>query len=439
MDTQVLTSGGATADQMAVRRHNLSVVLSHLRRSGPRSRARIADETGLNKTTVSSLVAELAERGLVEEGDAERGGVGRPGQAIRLTGGHHFAVGSQINIDYVSALAMNLQGEVVSERRIPLDTARLERAVVLRQLAGIITGLVDRLQVSGARPVGVTVAVPGLVESATGTVILAPNLGWCEAPILQELTAMLGWLMLPIHLDNDANLAALAEMQTRWDDDSGHLLLLTGAVGVGGGLVSDGQLIRGSQGFAGEVGHMQIDPGGKTCGCGLRGCWETVIGLNALLARAADPEDPVRDPALDVLQRLEEVVARANVGDGRALEALAETARWTARGVGFLINIFDPEIIVLGGYFAVLGRWLTDPLRAALPERALAPEAGGCRLELSRLGFSAADRGGALRALSLVFADPTAVDGLRRSFVPAGGSAVTEPCPRPPGRHRPPG
>jgi len=410
MDTPVLTSDGATADQLAVRRHNLSLVLSHLRRSGPRSRARIAQETGLNKATVSSLVAELVGRGLVEEGEAERGRIGRPGQAIRLNGGHHFAVGSEINVDYVSALAMNLQGEVVSERRVPLDTARLERADVLRHLVSIITGLVDRLQAAGARPVGVTVAVPGLVESATGTVIIAPNLGWCQAPILQEITALLGWLMLPIHLENEANLAALAELQT-WDTASGHLLLLSGAVGVGGGLVSGGQLIRGSQGFAGEVGHMQVDPGGKPCGCGHRGCWETVIGLNALLARAADPGDPVRDPALDVLQRLEEVVARASVGDGRTLRALEATGIWMARGAGLLVNLFNPEILVLGGYFAVLGPWLTDPLRAALPDRVFAPEAGGCRLELSRLGFSAADRGGALRALSLVFADPAGVTG----------------------------
>jgi predicted NBD/HSP70 family sugar kinase len=413
MDTSVLRSGGATADQLTVRRHNLSLVLSHLRRRGPRSRARIADETGLNKATVSSLVAELTERGLVEAGEAERGQVGRPGQAVRLNGGHHFAVGSEINVDYVSALAMNLLGEVVSERRIPLDTAHLERAVVLKQLVAIITGLVDRLQAAGARPVGVSVAVPGLVESATGTVVFAPNLGWCQAPIRQEITALLGWLMLPIHLDNEANLAALAELQT-WDSrpaglEAAHLLLLTGAVGVGGGLVSGGRLIRGSQGFAGEVGHMQIDPGGQACGCGHRGCWETVIGLNALLSRAADPDDPVRDPALDVLRRLEEVAARASSGDPRTLAALEATGVWMARGAGLLVNLFNPEILVLGGYFAVLGPWLTDPLRAALPERVFAPEAGGCRLELSRLGFSAADRGGALRALSLVFADPAGV------------------------------
>jgi predicted NBD/HSP70 family sugar kinase len=413
MDTSVLRSGGATADQLTVRRHNLSLVLSHLRRRGPRSRARIADETGLNKATVSSLVAELTERGLVEAGEAERGQVGRPGQAVRLNGGHHFAVGSEINVDYVSALAMNLLGEVVSERRIPLDTAHLERAVVLKQLVAIITGLVDRLQAAGARPVGVSVAVPGLVESATGTVVFAPNLGWCQAPIRQEITALLGWLMLPIHLDNEANLAALAELQT-WDSrpaglEAAHLLLLTGAVGVGGGLVSGGQVIRGSQGFAGEVGHMQIDPGGQACGCGHRGCWETVIGLNALLSRAADPDDPVRDPALDVLRRLEEVAARASSGDPRTLAALEATGVWMARGAGLLVNLFNPEILVLGGYFAVLGPWLTDPLRAALPERVFAPEAGGCRLELSRLGFSAADRGGALRALSLVFADPAGV------------------------------
>jgi predicted NBD/HSP70 family sugar kinase len=414
----MLTSGGATADQLAVRRHNLSLVLSHLRQSGPRSRARIAGETGLNKATVSSLVAELTERGLVEEGESERGGVGRPGQAIRLNRGHHFAVGSEINVDYVSALAMNLQGEVVSEQRVALDTAHLDRGAVLRHLVGVITGLVDRLETGGARLVGLTVAVPGLVEAATGTVVVAPNLGWQQAPVLQEITSLLGWLMLPIHLDNEANLAALAELQARPDADAGHLLLITGAVGVGGGVVSDGRLIRGCQGFAGEVGHLQIDHGGQACGCGRRGCWETVIGLNALLARAADPDDPVRDPGLDVVQRLQEVMARAATGDVRTLRALEVTGAWVARGAGLLVNIFNPEVLVLGGYFAVLGPWLTEPLRAALPKHVFAPDAGGCRLELSSLGFSAADRGGALRALSGVFADPAVVGVRRHPFSP---------------------
>ena len=126
------SGAGASADQLAVRRHNLALVLSHLRAVGPRSRAKVAAETGLNKATVSSLVAELVERGLVAEGETERGAVGRPSQQINLDGTNFFTVGAEINVDYLAALAMNVRGEVVAEQRIAVDAARLGVTAVLR-------------------------------------------------------------------------------------------------------------------------------------------------------------------------------------------------------------------------------------------------------------------------------------------------------------------
>ena len=188
-----------------------------------------------------------------------------------------------------------------------------------------------------------------------------------------------------------------------------NLVLLTGAAGVGGGVIADGRLLRGEHGFAGEVGHMRVDPGGALCGCGRRGCWETVVGLNALLARAARRDDPVRDPALDVAQRLAELDRRAQAGDVRTLDALAEVAGWLTLGTGMLVNVFNPEVLVLGGWFAALGHHLAGPLQAELDGHVYAPGAGGCRVEVSTLGFSAATRGGALQVLDGVFADPTVV------------------------------
>ena len=131
-------AGASTADQLAVRRHNLAVVMDHLRLSGPMSRARIAAETGLNKATVSSLVAELGERGLVAEGETERGAVGRPGLVIELDTTVHVSLGAEISVDYLSVLAMNLRGDAVAERRIALDASRLSPEEILARLAELI-------------------------------------------------------------------------------------------------------------------------------------------------------------------------------------------------------------------------------------------------------------------------------------------------------------
>ncbi len=399
--------GGLTADQVAVRRHNLAVVMQHLRLHGARSRARVAAETGLNKATVSSLVAELVERGLVTEGEQERGSVGRPGLVMELDATTYVAVGAEMNIDYISVLAMNLRGESVAEVRTPLDTANMSPEEVLQRTAAAISSLMDPLLASGSRPVGLTLAVPGIVETATGVVFEAPNLGWRETSVVDPVRDLLGDPDFPILLDNEANLAALAELEVRGAGAAQEQLLLTGAVGVGGGIVTGGRLLRGARGFAGEIGHLQVDRLGQVCRCGRRGCWETVIGLNALLGLAVGPGDPVRDPSVDVVRRLEELRARAEADDERTLAAIHEVGDWLALGCGSLINIFNPEVIVLGGYFAVLGPWFAARLADDLQQQVFAPEAGGCRVELSTLGFSAAVRGGALRATQAVLENPT--------------------------------
>ncbi|MEN8706323.1 MAG: ROK family transcriptional regulator [Nocardioides marinisabuli] len=401
-----LTGSSATADQVAVRRHNLSLVLGHLRRHGDRSRARVAEETGLNKATVSSLVAELVERGLVSEGEAERGGVGRPAQAVGLDGRHLVALGAEINIDYLSVLALDLRGELVAERRVALDTAGMEPTRVLGELARVVREVLDGLD-GRSRPVGLTVAVPGLVETATGTVFDAPNLRWQRTAAVAQLCADLDAPDYPVTLDNEANLAAVAELAARADAPPDDLLLLTGGAGVGGGMVAGGRLLRGGQGFAGEVGHMRVERAGTRCGCGRTGCWETVVGLHTLLRLAADEGDPVRDPARDLVQRLDELRGRAAAGDTRTLAALTEVADWLTVGAGILVNVLNPQVLVLGGYFAALGPWFAEALEAGLQQEVFAPGSGGCRVEMSTLGFSAAVRGGALQALSVVFDDPT--------------------------------
>lgn len=419
----LLADAGASAGLLEVRRHNLALVLSHLRATGARSRATIAAETGLNKATVSSLVAELVERGLVAEGETERGGVGRPSQQVDLHGGAYYTVGSEVNLGYLAVIALNMRAEVVAERWVPLDADQLDAGMAIPRLAALILEVVRPLTEAGGELLGVTFAVPGLVERSTGRVLGAPNLGWTQTPVVEMMRTLLGDPSCPLLLDNEANLAARAEVETPERAGVDNLVLLTGVVGVGAGVVAGGQLLRGVRGFAGEVGHLQLDPGGARCGCGRRGCWETVAGLNALLTAAADPDDPVRDPTLDVAQRLATLTSRARAGDPRTVAALSRTAEWLGTGAGILVNLFNPELLVLGGYFALLGPWLAGPLASSLPDRVFAPESGGCRVEASSLGFTAAARGGALEALTRIFDDPTAVASTPGAAVPAGAQA----------------
>jgi predicted NBD/HSP70 family sugar kinase len=398
----------APLDQMDLRRSNLSLVLRSLRDYGSRSRSRLADDTGLNKATISSLVAELEERGLVRPGDVERGGLGRPGLSVELDGRSVCGVGAEINVHHVASFALDLTGGLVSERRQSLDTGRLDAGEVADRLADLVHRTCDDVAAHGARPVALTVGVAGLVDAARAVVTHAPNLGWYDVPVARLLQERLGDLSCPIVIDNEANLAALAEA-VPGDPERRDILVVFGEAGVGGAIIADGHLVRGSRGYAGEFGHMIVDPEGRRCGCGRIGCWETVIGLRALLDAAADHDDPIRDPALGLEDRLHEINRRAGLGDTRTLAALEQVGSWVGVGVAALANALNPAVVVLSGYYAEVGHWMLPSIETRLHAGVLAPDSGGTRVELSSLGFTAAVRGGATAALDTVFDDPTRV------------------------------
>jgi predicted NBD/HSP70 family sugar kinase len=410
----------APADLATVRRSNLGLVLRHLRDSGSMSRARIAQETGLNKATVSSLVAELTERGLVSAGDVHRGGsVGRPGLIVHLDGATVCGIGVELNVDYAAVLVLDLRGQVLFEHRVALDVPALGPGATLDAVAGLVGEAAAAAAVRGADPVGVTVAVPGLVRSQDGVVSYAPNIGWHDVPVLDGLRARID-LDCPLGVGNDADLSAVAEWVMGAEARASDLVYLTGEVGVGGGVIVAGRLLRGASGLSGEVGHTALGDPDAVCGCGRRGCWETVVGLAALLRHAADPGDPVRDPARDLETRLAEIAQRADDGDERTLAALHRVGTGLGTGAAVLINLLNPQVIILGGYFALLGRFLTAPMTAELRSRVLAPDLAGARVVLSTLGFTAAVRGGAHVALESVFDDPTLVPLSTRDHNPHG-------------------
>lgn len=400
------TTGGA--DQGTVRRANLSLLLRSLREDGPRSRARLASDLGLNKATVSSLVGELRERGLVREGDPERGAVGRPGTIVEIDGGGAYGLGAEINVHHVSTRAVDLTGTVVSERRTSVDARGLEPDDVIDRLVELLRGTLADLAALGASPVAAVVGVAGLVDRDRGIVSVAPNLGWQGVGLAEMLRSRLGDPAYLLEVDNEANLAAVAEA-TPGDAERRDILVIHGEVGVGGGIVADGRPFPGRRGYAGEFGHMVVDRDGDRCGCGRTGCWETVIGLSHLIDLVADEDDPLRSPLLDLEGKVGEITRRAAAGDERTLTALHEVGTWVGIGAAVLTNVLNPGMIVLSGYLGEIGEWIRAEVEAELASGVLAPDAGGTRIELSTLGFSAAVRGATAVAIDHVYDDPTLV------------------------------
>ncbi|WP_030907682.1 ROK family transcriptional regulator [Streptosporangium amethystogenes] len=388
------TTDPRPADFADVRATNLAVVLRFVREHAPCSRADIAASTGLNKATVSSLVADLIDRRLVRETGLTENRVGRPATMLVLDGSPYAAIGIEINVDYVTAVAVDLSGERLLSWRRSFPGAAGTVGQAMATVAGIVRRVVNRMTKQERQVLGLTVGVPGLIGT-DGTVRIAPNLGWRDADLCGDLTKALRDPGFPVQVDNDANLAALAEHRFGPYAGTANLIYLTGEIGVGAGIILDGRLRRGGQGYGGEIGHIQLDPLGAECRCGRLGCLEAVAGIGAVLEHATI------SPA-EVELELDEVVRLARGGDPGTLGVLDTVGRNLGKGVAVLANLLNPEVVILGGYYVPLAPWLLPAVEIETRGRTIAPDAGGCRVVASTLGYGAAALGGAARVLDSV-------------------------------------
>jgi predicted NBD/HSP70 family sugar kinase len=386
----------APANQRSVRRHNLGVVLRHVADHGPRSRAAIAQETGLNKTTVSSLVGELIDFGLVRETEVElRGTVGRPALPVELTGRRVVGLGLELGVDFLAVRAADLTGDERHRALVSVDNRGRPVDEVLDDLARLAGEALTVVRDQDLLTAGAVVAVPGLVDS-DGRLLVAPNLGWTGVSVPELVGDRLGRPPFPIQAENEANLGALAELLEGAGREFSDFIYISGELGIGAGIIVGGELFRGAHGFGGELGHTTIEPDGRLCACGNHGCLETRVALGALL----------RDAGLDPGARVGELAERAEAGEERVLEVLAGAGRWLGVGVASAANLLNPLGVVVGGYFATLAPWLLPGLREELDARVLAAEWDAPRVVTSELGAEAAVRGASALALRRVFADP---------------------------------
>ncbi|MQA79190.1 MAG: ROK family protein [Streptosporangiales bacterium] len=406
----------APARPYGVRRHNLGLVLRHLASTGPRSRAQLAAATGLTKATVSSIVAELLDAGLVAElGVRAQGEIGRPGSVLTIDAAGSAGLGLEINVDYLAVCVIDL-GRQTRFHRVDCVDNRDSPGRAIDRLAHMARTALDAAAAQGLVVSGLAVALPGVVD-ADGVLLHAPNLGWRDVPVADLLGARLGIEPAQVMLDNEANLAALAELWFGEGATWGDYLHVSGEIGVGAGIVSGGRVSRGARGFAGEVGHLSLDMSGPACPCGGRGCLERYCGQEAILQAAGlDPTPTTATGRPD--GSLAGLLAALEAGRARPVRAVRKAGTALGRGVAGAVNLLDVETVVLGGIYSPLAPWLAEPFTEALRQHTIASSWEPIRIEISRLGPDAAVRGAAGTVTQRVLADPTSHTPLA---VPGGG------------------
>jgi predicted NBD/HSP70 family sugar kinase len=392
-------SAVATPSLEAVRRQNLGALLRYVHLHGATSRSELTNELGLNRSTIGALTADLSAAGLIsEETFRETGRAGRPSLVVRPRSPRVYAYALSIEVDRLRAARVGLGGKVLDGR----DAQRPRGLQILKTIGPLIKLVQD---MEGAVPadsiyVGGGVAVAGMVRRGDGMVHVSPNVDWVDEPVGEALGAELGHDR-PLVVGNVADLAALAEHTRGAAVGLDNMIYLHGDVGIGAGIIAGGRWVTGHRGYGGEAGHMVVNPAGRACGCGSRGCWETEIGEYALLHHAGRDGATGRDAVRAVVQA-------AALGDRAAGIAVRRVADWLGFGVANLVNIFNPETVLFGGTLRELYLAGAATVRSRIDSMALPVCREHVQLRTPMLGDDAPLMGAAELAFEPLLADPLA-------------------------------
>ena len=366
-----------TTDQALIRETNLSLVLRSIHNDAPLSRANLALITSLNKSTVSSLVDDLLARQLIHEVGTNNVGMGRPATMLEINPLAGVIVGVELGVGSVSVALMDFAGETIWRHNEDADLSAGQDKTIERSL-----NLVDQaIAISHKKKLhllGLGLVTAGTVDLNEGVLIYSPNLGWHDVPLRKIFSDHTG---LKVYIENDANASAVAEhlfgVMRQIKD---FVFVFTGA-GIGGGLFLNGKLYRGYNGFAGEIGHFSTtaEPSQELCHCGNRGCWETHVNQGSIIRRMQDRlENGHKSSVTAFMSEQKEsslsisiIKQAADSGDKEAIDSFFEAGRAMGQGIVGIVNIFNPEKIVVGGPLSIVGDYLLPFVFDAVKKNAL--------------------------------------------------------------------
>ena len=364
-----------TADQKLVRKLNNNIIIEVLRNQAPVSRANLSAITGLNRSTVSSIIDELIEGGWVRETSYQTNKIGRPGLLLEIDPQGGFAVGVEIGVDFLLCIITDFATKVIWRKQIQTDPDEGQTAILQRTFDLIAEGIeIGKKECN--RLLGIGIAIPGLVDVRSGILKFAPNLKWKDTPLRLILNQQ---FHAPVYIENDGNAAALGEYYFGAAHGTKNFIYIAAGYGLGSGIIVDGQLLRGNKGYASELGHMTYDPKGAPCSCGKRGCYETIIGPRAViesvkkLVREKGPDKTIIKISKEENNNFnyDAVVNAAREKDQIAIDALKDVGCKLGLIVSYLVNIFDPRMVILGGALNYAKDFIQPVVEKVVRENAL--------------------------------------------------------------------
>ncbi len=382
-----------------IRAINRSTILNSIKTNGAIPRAEIARLTGLSPATVTGITAELIQDNLVFEKESGDSSGGRRPIMLAINPNGGCVVGIKVMEDHALGALTDLEASLLGKQSYPLTDTSPEG--ISRSLSELVAELLKISENPVPNLMGVGVGLAGIVEAGQGLVRQSPFFGWNDVPLRDMIQNRVN---VPVYVDNDVNTLAFAEKWFGAGRGVDNFLVVTVGRGIGLGIVSNGQFNHGARGGAGEIGHTVIQPGGELCACGKRGCLEMYASEPALLRQAAKAFELGQLSSLP--KTPEELIALAASGEKAAQEIFARAGELLGQSIANLVNIFNPQRVLINGEGVRAGDWLFDPMRVSIDEHAMPSLRQDVSILVEPLGDDAWARGAASLVLHELFESP---------------------------------
>ena len=394
-----------TGNLRLVQKINRSLILNLIKDKGPISRADISKITKLTRSTVSSIVDYLIKKDLIKEIGLTSSGVGRRAILLKLNSRAYYSIGVDLGTLHTTIAIIDLSGRI--EKRIDYPTnCQPEKDKILEKLKATIHNIIKNSGIKRKTIAGIGVAAPGLIDKK-GTMLITPNFRWKDTPLREILKKE---FHIPVFVDNNANAMALAESEFGKGHKVKNFVFINVGMGIGAGVVINGELFHGESNCTGEIGYTSIDYNGPKCSCGNKGCLEVMASGPAIAKRAIKAIKEGEKSLIyelanyDLNQISAEIVSKAaNQGDKLGRNIMEETGEYLGTGVANIINLFNPELVIVGGGVARAGDLIFEPLKKAVQKRAFSVSAEVAKIIPVSLGKDCTVIGAAALVLKEMF------------------------------------